>query len=77
MFSVWYAAQLFHNTVADIIIEDTTTQLFRPALSAGNAATDGLVAQLHDFILNAILLELVGNLCECRERVAFLVGASV
>ena len=69
--------EFLYNSVSDVVIKDTAAELFHLALSAGNAAADGLVAQLHDFRLYTILLQLTGNLCECRERVAIPVGTSV
>ena len=53
------------------------SQLFCLALATGYAATDGLVAQLHDFCLYTILFESVGNLRECRERITFLISTSI
>ena len=70
-------AEFLYDTVADVIIKHTVSQLFHLTLTTGNAATYGLVAKLHDFRLDTIFLQLTGNLCECRERVAFLVGTSV
>ena len=67
----------FTNAVAEIVVEDAMSQILGAALGASNTRTHRLRAQLYDFGLYTILLQLLSNLAKCDKRVALFARAGI
>ena len=65
------------DAVADVVVEDAAAMPLRLALVTGDAAPDGLHANLHNLSLNALFLQCAGHLAQCHKGVALSTGAAV